>query len=136
MPYSHFDFDTGRTTKSISLGKIPSAADSLDAPGTEDNAESSGHRDHHLPVYDVLTDLRYSETVWLDNENIIYLRPRGAKPGEPDVNVEMSDKEFKASLDKEEQEPGVEFWLKHVGGDESYKIGEVPVACVRHYPHL
>ena len=118
QPYSHFDFDTGRTTRSVSIGKIPqSESDLLEEQGKHDSS----------PVVDLLTDLRYSEAVWLDDETVLYLRPRGAQAGKADVDTQLSDKDFKAKQAKDEDAlEGMEFWCKTLDRN-SYKLGEVPV---------
>lgn len=124
MPYSHFDFGTGRTTRSVALGKIPRGTDT--ASGTGDVPTPSGKHDGP-PVTDILADLRYTEVAWLDDETILYLRPAGSSAESADVNVAMSDKEFKKQLDKQEDKPaGQEVWCKSING-ASCKIGQVPV---------
>lgn len=113
LPYSHFDFASGRTTHNVSLGKTPRSSSSS-------SSESA----------DFLENLRFAGAVWLDEDTVLFLRPRGAKTNEADVDVALSDKAFKKKLAKEEEgddhQPGVEFWCKSVGG-ETYKVGEVPV---------
>lgn len=117
QPYSVFDFDTGRTSRHLSIGKIPSGKGSIEAAGKHD----------HSPVVDLLKDLRYSEAIWLSNDTVLYLRPRGAQTDKPDVDTSLSDKDFKAKLVKyEDKLEGMEMWAKKLDG-HTYKIGEVPV---------
>lgn len=117
QPYSHFDFDSGRTRRHVSIGKIPSASESIEAAGKHD----------HSPVVDLLKDLRYSEVAWLSNDTVLYLRPRGAQADKADVDTNLSDKDFKAKLSKDEDKlEGMELWAKKLDGPTS-KIGEVPV---------
>lgn len=93
------------------------------------SAENSKGKHDHSPVVDILRDLRYSDIAWLDDETLLYLRPRGAQAGHADVDVSLSDKAFAAQLAKQkdaENEEGQELWCKTLSGD-SYRIGEVPV---------
>lgn len=63
----------------------------------------------------------------LDDNTILYLRPRGAEVGKPDVDITLSDKEFEKQLENDESKlPGQELWCKTLDGVE-YKIGYVPV---------
>lgn len=115
-PWSSFDFSTQRTSKNVAIGHIP-------RPGV---AESTGKHDPP-PVENILEDLRYLDVAFLDNDTVLYLRPRGAEVGKPDVDVTLSDKKFKEKLGKDEEEkPGQEIWCKTLDGVD-YKIGEVPV---------
>ena len=131
MPYSHFDFGTGRTTRSVALGKIPRGSDAISE--TSDVPTSSGKHDAP-PVTNILADLRYTDVAWLDDETIVYLRPPGASTGSADVNVAMSDKDFKKHLASLDDKPsGQEVWCKTISG-ASYKIGQVPVESVCSLP--
>lgn len=118
LPYTQFSFDTGRTTRSVALGEIPRIR--------KEDSEASGK--HDVPdVVDLLSNLRYSEVAWLDDETVIYLRPRGSETDTPDVAVELSDEDFKKQLDKDDnQQPGRDIWCKTISGS-SYRVGTVPV---------
>lgn len=116
MPWSHFDFGSPqRTTKNVAIGHIPRPA-----------VSSSGKHDP-APVDNILENLRFADVTFLDDDTILYLRPRGAEVGKPDVDIVLSDKQFKSHLAKDEdKKPGQEIWCKTLEGVE-YKIGEVPV---------
>ena len=118
MPYSSFDFNTGRTTRNVAIGKL-------------DSHSLASARDHSLPVVNLLTDLRYPEAVWLDDHTVIYLRPIGSVAGEADVDTALSDKAFKAKLAKDENnnKVGQEIWFKTIEGVNE-KLSEVPVPYV------
>lgn len=115
MPWSQFDFSTQRTTKNVAIGQIP-----------RNNITDAGKHDP-APVQNILEDLRFADVTFLDDDTVLYLRPRGAEVGKPDVDTTLSDKKFKQKLQKEEdQKPGQELWCKTLEGVD-YKIGEVPV---------
>jgi hypothetical protein len=94
------------------------------------SADNGKGKHDHSPVADILQDLRYSDVTWLDDDTLVYLRPRGAQAGHADVDVNLSDKAFAAKLSKEKDvdsaEEGQGLWCKTLSGD-SYRIGEVPV---------
>lgn len=123
LPYSHFDFASGRTTRNVSLGRIPRAH-------STPAASSSSPGEAAAPPTDLLANLRYPGAVWLDDDSVLYLRPRGAESGKEDVDVKLSDKAFKKRLAKEEDDddhkPGMEVWCKTLEGRE-YRVGELPV---------
>ena len=116
MPNSQFDFSTGRTTKSVLISKLNRHSSDLEkAPP--------------VPAVDLLTDLRFPQAVWLDNESVLYLRPSGSVASEPDVDIRLSDKDFATKLAMDEQKnPGQEIWIKTIEGVQ-YKVGQVPVEC-------
>lgn len=113
--WSHFDFSTKRTSKNVAIGRIP-------RPGVDNLSKHNPP-----PVENILENLRFSDVVFLDDDTVLYLRPRGAEVGKPDVDVALSDKKFKQKLEKQEDaKPGQDIWCKTLEGVE-YKIGEVPV---------
>jgi hypothetical protein len=115
MPWSHYDFSTQRTARNVAIGQIP-------RPGV-----SSAGKHDPAPVDNILENLRYSDVTFLDDETVLYMRPRGSEAGKPDVDVALSDKKFKQQLANEEgTKPGRELWCKTLDGLE-YRIGEVPV---------
>lgn len=115
MPWSHYDFSTQRTARNVAIGQIP-------RPGVS----STGKHDP-APVDNILENLRYADVTFLDDETVLYMRPKGSEAGKPDVDVALSDKKFKQQLAKEEDtKSGRELWCKTLDGLE-YRIGEVPV---------
>lgn len=142
MPYSHFSFEDSRTTRSVALGKLHQVGattsmhaastpeDPTAASATDRSRSTYGRHDSPSPVVDLLSDLRYSDVAWLDDQSVAYLRPRGSEDNKADVDTSLSDKQFKKKLAaQEEAKPGIEIWYKSVDGP-TYKMGELPVESV------
>ena len=121
-PASVFSFDAadgkGRTAKSVYLVDVPKPP------------VAGG-------ITEVLSNLVYSEAVWVDDNNFLFLRPPQVK-GEGvteegqrfDHPVEVSDKDSKARLAKaagEEGGEGVELWAHDLTDGEDYLITKLPV---------
>lgn len=132
-PASAFSFDAaggaGRTAKSVYLVDLPKVADAA-ADGTAGKASGG--------IKEVLSNLVYSEAVWLDDNNFLFLRPPYVKGGEEGVSegdrvdhpVEVSDKDNKARVAKaagEEGGEGVELWAHDLADGEDYLITKLPV---------
>lgn len=104
MPYSHFSFETARTSRNVAIGKIDRRDD-----GT--NAAAGGKHDHS-PVVDLLKDLRYPDVAWLDDTTAVYLRPKNSDANSSDVEITLSDKAFKKALAADENAAaGQEIWV-------------------------
>ena len=136
-PASVFSFDAadgkGRTAKSVYLVDVPKppvAGSSAAKAGAGAGAVAGG-------IKAVLSNLVYSEAVWVDDNNFLFLRPPQVK-GEGvteegqrfDHPVEVSDKDSKARLAKaagEEGGEGVELWAHDLTDGEDYLITKLPV---------
>ncbi len=140
-PASAFSFDAaggkGRTAKSVYLVNLPkppvggaaAAAPSADAEAGA-GAASGG-------IKEILSNLVYSEAVWLDDNNFLFLRPplvkeEGVADGGERVDhpVEVSDKDNKARIAKAAEEKGgegVELWAHDLTDGEDYLITKLPV---------
>jgi len=105
MPYSHFSFESTRTTRNVAIGKI-------DRHPNDSVATAAGGKHDHSPVVDFLQDLRYPDVAWLDDTTAIYLRPRNSDANSSDVDVTLSDKALKKKLAGDENAAtGQEIWV-------------------------
>lgn len=138
-PASAFSFEAaggkGRTAKSVYLVDLPkqpaAGAETGGASGGDAGAGSGG-------IKEILSGLVYTEAVWLDDNNFLFLRPPLVK-GEGEVvkdrplydhPEEVSDKDNKARIAKEagqEGGEGVELWAHDLTDGEDYLITKLPV---------
>jgi len=134
-PASAFSFEAaggkGRTAKSVYLVDLPTP------PGPADH-EAGSAKPASGGVKEVLSNLVYSEAVWLDDNNFLFLRPPYVNKDVEGIHgqdredhpVGVCDKDNKARLAKaaaEDGGDGVELWAHDLTDGEDYLITKLPV---------
>lgn len=128
-PSTEFDFKSKRTERSIYLVDLTKS-------GSSDAGEDFGRTADPKAV---LSSLAFTETAWLDDHTIAFLRApvphgetaaQGANGERIDHPKDVNDADFtkaQAAASEKEGGKGSEVWAKDVKSGDEYCIGRLPV---------
>lgn len=106
---STFDVRTRRTSKKIHVGQVP-------APDDKSSSDP----------FILLSDVRFTEFVWADDNTLLFLRLSGGASAE--VDPTLSDvQQRKAWASASNEDPVLEIWAKEIKSRKEYQVGSLPV---------